>query len=162
GWRWSRGCRAGFPRQPQRRRRAKEGIVGIRSSGPEGAGEGQGRTREDSPSGRPVALAGHSARRGEPGRKSASVRWASYLRAVPCNRRRLAELRCARRWGGPDRPSATAESQEETHPGLSSNPVAPTFFQRRPFGGNVEGPSHCGNKIYVIQTAVQKHDFEVS
>src|SRR5262249_31081123 len=39
----------------------------------------QGGAREGSPSDRSGALAGASARRGEPGRKITSVRWASYL-----------------------------------------------------------------------------------
>jgi hypothetical protein len=45
---------------------------------------------------------------------------------------------------------------------LASNPVAPTVFRRKPFGENVEGLFHCGIEIYVIEAAVQKHDFEDS
>lgn len=41
-----------------------------------------------------------------------------------------------------------------------SNPVAPTFFRNEPFGENVEGLSHCGDKSYVVEHAVQKHGFE--
>src|SRR5208283_512889 len=43
-----------------------------------------------------------------------------------------------------------------------SNPFAPTVFREKPFGENVEGLSHCGDKSYAIETGVQKHDFEQS
>ena len=43
-----------------------------------------------------------------------------------------------------------------------SNPVTPTIFQKKPFGENVEGLSHCGDESCVIESAVQKHDFEDS
>jgi hypothetical protein len=43
-----------------------------------------------------------------------------------------------------------------------SNPVAPTIFRNEPFGENVEGLSHYWHKSYVIEGAVQKHDFEDS
>jgi hypothetical protein len=33
-----------------------------------------------------------------------------------------------------------------------SNPVAPTFFRKKPFGENVEGLSHCGDKSYANET----------
>jgi len=57
---------------------------------------------------------------------------------------------------------STAESQEETHPGLSSNPVAPTFFRKKPFGKNVERLSYFRDKSCAIEGAVQTHDFEDS
>src|SRR5579871_672015 len=41
-----------------------------------------------------------------------------------------------------------------------SNPVAPTFCREKPFGENVEGLSHCGDKSYAFEAAVQKDDFE--
>ena len=31
---------------------------------------------------------------------------------------------------------------------FNSRPVAPTFFRNEPFGENVEGLFHCGNKSY--------------
>ena len=43
-----------------------------------------------------------------------------------------------------------------------SNPVAPTILRNEPFGENVEGLSHCGDETYVIESAVQKDDFEDS
>ena len=45
---------------------------------------------------------------------------------------------------------------------VGSNPASPTVFQKEPFGENVEGLSHCGDESCVIETAVQKHDFEQS
>ena len=41
-----------------------------------------------------------------------------------------------------------------------SNPFAPTILRNQPFGEYVEGLSYCGAKSYVIEDAVQKHDFE--
>jgi len=40
------------------------------------------------------------------------------------------------------------------------NPVAPTILRNEPFGEYVEGLSYCGDESYVIEHAVQKHDFE--
>jgi hypothetical protein len=45
---------------------------------------------------------------------------------------------------------------------LGSNPVAPTFFRKKPFGENVEGRSHCGDKSCAVERAVQTRDFEDS
>jgi hypothetical protein len=39
-------------------------------------------------------------------------------------------------------------------------PVTPMIFQNNPFGENVEGLSYCGNKSCVIESAVQKDDFQ--
>src|SRR5262249_36636982 len=69
-------------------------------SGPGARGEQQARARKNSQSDRPVAVAAESARPGERGREITSVRDAGWLGEVPCNRRRLGELRCARRCGG--------------------------------------------------------------
>jgi hypothetical protein len=49
-------------------------------------------------------------------------------------------------------PISTAESQEETRLGLSSNPVASTILRNKPFGEHVEGLSYfrdesCGFMI---------------
>ena len=38
----------------------------------------------------------------------------------------------------------------------SSNLVTPTVCQKKPFGENVEGLSHCGNESYIIEAGVQK------
>ena len=38
----------------------------------------------------------------------------------------------------------------------------PDFIDKKPFGENVEGLSHCGDKSYVVETAVQTDDFEDS
>jgi hypothetical protein len=54
--------------------------------------------------------------------------------------------KCGSCVGRTEAPISTVESQEETHLGLSSNPVAPTFFRNEPFGENVEGLSYCGDK----------------
>ena len=37
----------------------------------------------------------------------------------------------------------------------SDGVLSPQLFFKKPFGENVEGLSHCGDKIYVIETAVQ-------
>ena len=46
--------------------------------------------------------------------------------------------------------------------GVGSNPVAPTFFRKKPFGKNVEGLSYFRDKSCAIEGAVQTHDFEDS
>ena len=43
-----------------------------------------------------------------------------------------------------------------------SNPLAPTFLRNEPFGENVEGLSHCGDKSCVVERVVQTHDFDDS
>ena len=43
-----------------------------------------------------------------------------------------------------------------------SNPVAPTFFRKKPFGQNVEGLSYFRDESYAVERAVQTHDFEDS
>ena len=43
-----------------------------------------------------------------------------------------------------------------------SNPVAPTIFRNEPFGQQVEGLSHCGDKSCVFERKVQTGDFEDS
>jgi|SRR5579871_2118589 len=43
-----------------------------------------------------------------------------------------------------------------------SNPVAPTFFRKKPFGKNVEGLSYFRDGSCAVEVAVQTHDFEDS
>jgi hypothetical protein len=43
-----------------------------------------------------------------------------------------------------------------------SNPLAPIFFQGKPFGQQVEGLSHFQSESYVADLAVQKRDFDHS
>jgi hypothetical protein len=45
---------------------------------------------------------------------------------------------------------------------VGSNPAAPTFFRKKPFGKNVEGLSYFRDKSCAIEDAVQTHDFEDS
>ena len=39
---------------------------------------------------------------------------------------------------------------------------SPRLKLDKPFGENVEGLSHCGDESYIIEAAIQKHDFEDS
>ena len=59
-------------------------------------------------------------------------------------------------------PISTAESRKETHLGLSSNPVAPTFFRNEPSGEHVEGLSYLRDESYAVECAARTHDFENS
>jgi hypothetical protein len=45
---------------------------------------------------------------------------------------------------------------------FNSRLVAPTSFRKKPFGENVEGRSHGGDKSCAVERAVQTHDFEDS
>src|SRR5262249_55625452 len=54
-------------------------------------------------------------------------------------------------------PISTAESREETHLGLSSNPVAPIILRNEPFGEYVEGLFHCEDASYRSTSVFKWH-----